>query len=117
MLHEIFHVVFLVGHQGDKVLVHGCAEAMLVLLRRDDRWVLIGDGLLQVGLELFLERVLLNVVDYAKANRFSHWVDYHEHRVVDDGVLGEVHAVIGDGDLHYFLHRVHHRDGSRLAII
>lgn len=86
---ELFHhdpsqFLLRVGHHGDEVLVHRRPKPQLVLVRGDDGRVLVRDRLLQVALELLLQRVLLNVVDDPDAHRAFLRIDHHQHRVVDN---------------------------------
>lgn len=81
-LHAEFFLA--VVHECHKVFVHRCPEALLVLLRRNNRGLSLRDFLLHEGFELLVESVLLDVIDNAQSDRALLRVNDHEERIVND---------------------------------
>ena len=82
--------------QGNKVLVHRRYESLLVVVWTNDGGLFFANSLLQVAFQLFLDCVLLNVVDDTDSDCFLNGINDDKHGVVNYLMLGQVEAVVAD---------------------
>ena len=73
--HEVIERLLRIRHHSDEVLVHGRTEPLFVGVWRNDGWILIRQGLLQVAFQLLFKCVLLDVVNDAQSDSLLLWID------------------------------------------